>query len=166
MLTRFFRFFAFISLAFTLLSAPLHAEDKNAAIIKIAEDYIAAYSTFDVDVIEPFIADDAIFSDPTSKDQNASGGQFMFVGKKAILKGLGEYAAQYKSFTLVYDVERRYVANNVVVFVAQLTYTVIALDDQVYTDTAPIVTAITVKDSKVKQHIDLYDYDGNAVDFE
>ena len=112
------------------------------------------------------MADEMVFTDPTSTDQNADGGSFMFVGKAAVMKGLGDYAAQYKDFNVSYDVERRYESNGVVTFVAQLSYTVVTKDDQTFTGTAPIVTAITVKDGKVVRHLDLYDYAGNAVEFD
>jgi len=82
------------------------------------------------------------------------------------MKGLGDYAAQYKDFNVSYDVERRYESNGVVIFVAQLSYTAISKDDQTFTGAAPIVTAITVKDGKVVEHLDLYDYAGNTVEFE
>ena len=108
---------------------------------------------------------DMVFADPTSTEQNADGGAFMFDGKDAVLKGLGDYAAQYKSFSVDYDIERRYESNGVVVFVAELTYNLVTNDDQTFSGAAPIVTAITVKDGKVVKHLDLYDYAGNAESF-
>lgn len=147
---------------------PLAAQEENAAAnsaVKIAEDYLAAYSTFKIDKMAPFLAEDAIFSDPTSTDQTADGGSFMFTGKAAILKGLGDYAAQYKDFFLEYDLERQYESNGVVIFVGRVNYTVLAPDDQTYTGGAPIVTAVTVSNGKVIKHLDLYDYSGNAKEF-
>ncbi|GJL93517.1 nuclear transport factor 2 family protein [Hyphococcus sp.] len=160
------------SLAFAatlaLITTPLAAAEPAAseAAIKIAEDYLAAYSTFKVENMAPFMADDMVFTDPTSTNQGADGGSFIYEGKAAVMKGLGDYAAQYKDFYLNYDLERRYESNGVVVFVAQLTYTVISPSDQTFTGTAPIVTAITVKDGKVVRHEDLYDYAGNVKEFE
>ena len=161
--------FAFAALA--LVATPLAAAEaveeptKSDAIVSVAEDYLAAYSTFNVDTMAPFMADDMIFADPTSTEQNADGGAFMFNGKDAVLKGLGDYAAQYKSFSVAYDVERRYESNGVVVFVAQLTYDLMTNEDKHYAGTAPIVTAITVKDGKIVKHLDLYDYAGNVETF-
>ena len=86
-------------------------------------------------------------------------------GKKAVLKGLGDYASQYKSFTVDYDVERRYESEGVVVFVAILNWNLVTADDTTANGSAPMVTAITVKDGKVVKHTDYYDYKGNAVSF-
>ena len=161
--------FAFAVLA--LLATPLAAAEaveeptKSDAIVSVAEDYLAAYSTFNVDTMAPFLSDDMVFYDPTSTTENADGGSFVFEGKDAVLKGLGDYAAQYKSFSVAYDVERRYESNGVVVFVAQLTYELMTNDDKHFTGTAPIVTAITVKDGKIVKHLDLYDYAGNVKTF-
>ncbi|WP_375205881.1 nuclear transport factor 2 family protein [Hyphococcus sp.] len=155
-----------IACAGFLFIAQAHAEEMNSAdAISVAEDYLAAYSTFDVEIMAPFIADDMVFADPTSTEQNADGGAFMFDGKAAVLKGLGDYAAQYKSFSVDYDIERRYESNGVVVFVAQLTYDLVTKDDRTFTGAAPIVTAVTVRDGKVVKHLDLYDYAGNAESF-
>lgn len=155
--------------AFLICISPGRAEEgedaASAAAIDIAEQYLAAYSTFDVDEIEPFLADNAVFYDPTSSTQTADGGPFHFESKEAILKGLGDYAAQYKSFTLNYDLERRYESEGSIVFVAQLTWTVIGKDDQTFTGAAPIVTVVKIENGKVIGHTDYYDYKGNAVDY-
>lgn len=148
-----------------LVVSGAHASEPAAShdVIDVAERYLAAYSTFDPEKMAPFYADDAVFSDPTSTTQNAEGGPFIFEGKEAILKGLGDYAAQYKSFSVSYDVERRYESNGVVVFVSTLSYVAVTNDDQTYTGAAPIVTAVEVRDGKVARHTDYYDYAGNAV---
>ncbi|WP_428409364.1 nuclear transport factor 2 family protein [Hyphococcus sp.] len=149
-----------------LIAAHAHAEELNSAdAVSLAEDYLAAYSTFDVEKMAPFLSDDMVFADPTSTEESADGGAFMFNGKEAVLKGLGDYAAQYQSFSVNYDVERQYESNGVVVFVAQLTYNLVTKDDKTFTGAAPIVTAVTVKDGKVVKHLDLYDYAGNAETF-
>lgn len=154
------------TLLLCLFSPALAQEASDApSAVDIAKDYLAAYSTFDTDKMAPFYADDAVFTDPTSADQGANGEPFQFTGKDAILKGLGDYAAQYKSFSVAYDVERQYESEGVVVFVATLTWSVTGGDNQNASGSAPIVTAITVKDGKVTKHLDLYDYKGNAVDF-
>ncbi len=165
--------FAFAALA--LLATPLAAAETAAepmeessasdAIVSVAEDYLAAYSTFEPEKMAPFLGDDMVFTDPTSTNQNAAGGAFIFDGKDAVLKGLGDYAAQFKSFTVDYDVERQYESNGVVIFVAQLTYDLMTNEDKHFTGSAPIVTAITVKDGKVVKHLDLYDYAGNVKTF-
>ncbi len=152
-------------LAATIAPATAADAPSSADIVKVAAEYLAAYSTFDPQEIVPHFTDDAVFSDPTSTTQNADGGPFVFEGKEAVLTGLGDYAAQYKDFTVAYDIERQYESNGVVVFIAQLTYTVITNDDQTFTGTAPIVTAIEVRDGKVARHTDFYDYAGNAANF-
>lgn len=159
--------FAAASAAFALcISSLACAEETPAsdAAVVVAEQYLAAYETFEPAKMAPFLHKDAVFSDPTSTNQTADGGPFEFDGKEAVLKGLGDYAAQYKRFTLNYDVERRYESNGVVVFVAQLSYEGETKDAQTFSGAEPIVTVITVKDGKVIRHTDFFDYKSNAVE--
>ena len=149
-----------------LLITQAHAQEaETSETVRIAEEYLAAYSTFDTSLIAQHIGDDMVFYDPTSSNENADSGPFIFEGKEAVLKGLGDYASQYKSFTVNYDVERRYESEGVVVFVAMLTWNVLTATDATATGSAPIVTAITVKGGKVVKHTDYYDYKGNAVSY-
>lgn len=151
-----------------LCATPVSAEELSAsdANIKVAEDYLAAYSTFKVEKMEPFLADDMEFRDPTSAAPGKDGNGYNFDGKTAVMEGLGDFASRQKDFYLNYDLERRYESNGVVVFIAQLTYTVHTKTDETITGTAPIVTAVTVKDGKIVRHVDLFDYSENAKDFE
>lgn len=156
------KYFAVIIL---LLVSPAFADEvAESKTVAIAKDYIAAYSTFDVSVMEPFLADDMVFFDPTSSTQNANGEPFKFEGKEAVMQGLGDYASQFESFALTYDVERYYESQDIVVFVAQLGYEGATKDGQSFAGGGPIVTAITVKDGKVVRHVDYFDYNQNAVE--
>ena len=160
------RLIAIIAAGLSLFASAASAQQATSQeTITIAENYLAAYSTFKPEKMAPFLAEDMVFSDPTSTDQTADGGAFMFNGKDAVLKGLGDYAAQYKAFSVNYDIERQYESNGVVVFVAQLTYNLVTNDDKTFTGAAPIVTAITVENGKVVKHLDLYDYKGNVQSF-
>ncbi|MCA8888176.1 MAG: nuclear transport factor 2 family protein [Parvularculaceae bacterium] len=152
--------------AFAVLS-PSFAEDAPAPneAVKIAIDYLSAYSTFDVEKIEPFLADDAVFEDPTSAGQTPLENGFFFEGKQAIIDGLGGYAAQFAKFSVRYDFERHYESAGNVVFVAQLNYLSTTTDGRVFEGAAPIVTVIRVRDGKVVRHSDYYDYRSNAVEF-
>lgn len=156
-----------IGCAFAAATMSAWAEENSdiSDTIKLATAYLDAYSTFEPERMAPFYDNDAIFIDPTSIDQNANGNPFQFVGKAAILKGLGDYADQFQSFSLTYDVERRYESNDVVVFIAALTYAGESADGQAFSGAAPIVTAVGVRDGKVISHTDYYDYGGNAVEF-
>ncbi|MGD9799614.1 MAG: nuclear transport factor 2 family protein [Parvularculaceae bacterium] len=149
------------------LSTHASAEDDASAqrAIEVAEAYLAAYSTFDVDKMAPFYADDVVFSDPTSIGQIPGHAGFVFEGKDAVIKGLGDYAAGYQKFSVKYDLERRYESAGVVVFVANLTFEAETKDGKKFTGANPIVTAVTVKDGKVSRHTDYYDYRENAVEF-
>jgi len=151
----------------TVLAAPAFAQEKptSEAIIAVAEDYLAAYSTFGMSKMEPFLGDDMVFNDPTSMGQAPGGGALHFEGKAAVLENLGNFAAQYKSFSVRYDVERRYESAGVVVFVAQLSYEGEPLEGEKFAGGAPIVTAVVVKDGKIAAHYDFFDYASNAVDF-
>jgi len=139
--------------------------DESEARIALAKEYLAAYSTFDVTIMEPFLSEDMVFHDPTSSNQNAGGTSFFYEGKQAVMKGLGDYAAQFASFTLDYKIERQYESNGVVVFIAQISYMGESKAGDKFAGSAPIVTAITVKDGKVVRHTDYFDYKANAEDF-
>lgn len=151
-------------LSLTLISASAYADEDEASPIEVANAYLNAYSTFDTSIMAPFYADDAVFYDPTSSKDDAGGAPIKLDGKAAILKELSDYAAQFNSFSLSYDVKQRYHANGVVVFIADLTWSLVDKEDNAASGGAPIVTAITVKDGKVTRHVDYYDYQGNAVD--
>lgn len=155
----------YLAAAVMFITQAYAQEAEISETVRIAEDYLTAYSSFDMDAVAPFLSDDMVFYDPTSSNQNAEGGPFIFNGKEAVLKGLGDYASQFKSITVNYDVERRYESEGVVVFVAMLTWNVLTTNDASLTGSAPMVTAVTVKDGKVVNHTDYYDYKGNAVSF-
>lgn len=157
---------AFIAAMLTI-ATPAHAADDaaSAETIRIADDYLAAYSSFDVTKMAPFYADDAVFYDPTSVGQVPGEGPFIFEGKDAILKNLGDYAAGYKSFSVAYDLERRYESAGVVVYVADLSYKGETKAGEAFTGANPIVTVIEVRNGKVARHSDFFDYKSNAVDY-
>ncbi|GJL95221.1 MAG: hypothetical protein DHS20C05_16260 [Hyphococcus sp.] len=136
------------------------AADASAANVELAQDYIAAYSTFKTKNMKPFLADDMVFMDETSPQT------ILFEGKKAVMDGLGEYSKLYKDFSLDYDIARRFESNGVVVFIGHVTYAGAGQDGQAFSGTAPIVTAITIKDGKVVKHADYFDYGSNAVDLD
>lgn len=144
------------------------ADDEKAsseAVIAVAEDYLAAYSSFDMSRMEPFLADDMKFNDPTSLGQAPGGGAFQFDGKAEVLEQLGAFADGFNSFSVSYEVERRYESAGVVVFVAQLSFAGESKDGNSFEGSAPIVTAVTVTDGKISAHYDFFDYAGNAVNF-
>ena len=156
-----------ISAAAAAFFAVAHAEDStHETVVAVASDYLAAYSTFDVDKMAPYYADNAVFTDPTSNNQIPGFEEFTFDGKEAIIKGLGDYASGYKSFSVNYDVKRRYESSGNVVFIADLTYKGETKKGDAFSGGAPIVTVIKVKDGKVVRHTDYFDYVGNAETFD
>jgi len=150
-------------LAFSGTAIAQTAADETAT--SVAEAYLAAYSTFDVSKMAPFYADDAVFNDPTSVGQIPGHAGFIFDGKDAILKGIGDYAGTYKSLSLKYDLQRRYESAGIVVFIAKLTYEGETKDGQEFSGGSPIVTVVEVKGGKVTRHSDYFDYKQNAVEF-
>jgi len=152
------------ALSFAGVSAAEGLSESEAR-IALAKQYLTAYSTFDVTIMEPFLSEDMVFHDPTSSNQNADGLPFVFEGKQAVMKGLGDYAAQFANFALDYKIERQYESNGVVVFIAQISYMGETKDGGKFEGSAPIVTAITVKDGKVVRHTDYFDYKENAKEF-
>jgi ketosteroid isomerase-like protein len=152
----------FATIVLFFLSAGAAAANNS---VSVAEAYLAAYSTFDASKMAPFYADDAVFDDPTSGGQIAGYDSFHFEGKDAIIKGLGDYAATYKRFSVAYDVQRRYESAGVIVFVANLSYQGETPDGQEFSGGAPIVTVVEIEGGKVKRHTDYFDYQQNAVEF-
>lgn len=151
--------------ASALLTGAANADElSSAGTVKLATDYLAAYSTFDVEKMRPFYADEAVFIDPTSKNQIPGYGEFHFSGKDAIIKGLGDYAASYESFSVHYNVTRQYESAGNVVFIADLTYEGETKKGEKFSGGAPIVTVVTVEDGKVIRHTDYFDYNSNAVE--
>lgn len=160
------RQYAFFAAILAAATPAFAADDAaSAETIRIADDYLAVYSSFDVTKLAPFYADDAVFYDPTSVGQVPGEGPFIFEGKEAILKNLGAYAAGYRSFSVAYDLERRYESAGVVVYVANLSYKGETKDGQAFTGANPIVTVIEVKNGKVARHSDFFDYKSNSVDY-
>jgi len=156
---------ALLAAASALFIGAARASDASSAdIVNTASDYLAAYSTFDVEKMQPFYSDDAVFTDPTSRNQIPGFSEFTFEGKNAIIKGLGDYAAGYNSFSVHYEVKRRFESAGNVVFIADLSYEGETKNGDRFAGGAPIVTVIKVKDGKIVRHTDYFDYGSNAVE--
>ena len=154
---------ALIVIAVMFCSIATASASSASSIVDAAQKYLAAYSTFDMEKMAPLISDDMVFTDPTKPPETNGGEPFVYTGKEAVLAALGGYAKLYKEFSLDYDIQRYFESNGAVIFVGDITYNILTDDQQTLTGTAPIVTIITVKDGKIVEHRDYYDYAGNAV---
>lgn len=152
-----------IAAAAVFYSIAAASASPTPSIVEAAQKYLAAYSAFDMEKMAPLISDDMVFTDPTKPLETNGGEPFIHSGKDAVLGALGGYAKLYKEFSLDYDIRRYFESNGAVIFEGDITYNILTDDQQTLTGTAPIVTIITVKDGKIVEHRDYYDYAGNAV---
>lgn len=129
----------------------------DAAKIAVASKYLDAYATLNVERMASMYAEDATFIDPTSENAPGVPQTLHFTGRDTIVGVLGEYAKNYRC--LRYDFDRVYESGDCVVFVGRITAQLQA-DPKPLTLRSSIVTIVTVKDGRVAEHRDYYDYQG------
>jgi ketosteroid isomerase-like protein len=132
----------------------------NAATIAEARAYLDAYARLDLAALERLYAEDANFNDPTSETVPGIGGPFVWRGRAAILAGIGRWKQSVKS--LNYEVERIYEASGHVVFVGEVR-PVVQGDKRLTQYAYPIVTIVTIANSKVAEHRDYTNYAASRV---
>ena len=138
-----------LMISMLIVNMPARAESN------VADEYIEAYYVFDVEKIGAFYADDAKFNDPTSEIF----GKYAFVqsGKLEILKGLNKFVANYDEISMAVDIKQQYesAGHNVYTGMAKVTT---VKGGVLKTSCAFLTTIISVKDEKVVEHRDYYDY--------
>lgn len=143
--------FRLVGLMVSMLIASISARAES----NVADEYIKAYYVFDVERIGAFYADEAKFNDPTSEIF----GQYAFIqsGKFEILEGLSAYVANYDKISMAIDIKQQYesAGHNVYTGMAKVTT---VKGGVLKTSCAFLTTIISVKDKKVVEHRDYYDY--------
>ncbi len=132
----------------------------NAAVISLAESYLAAYARLDLAVLERLYAENAVFNDPTSADVPGIGGPFVWSGRREILTRIGDWRKTIRS--LNYDVERVYESSNQVVFVGEVKPLVVTSKGPIQYG-YPIVTIVTIANGVVTEHRDYTNYAAGRV---
>ena len=126
--------------------------------IALARRYIAAYQALDVERLESFYAADVRFIDPTS-ERTPLAQPFIFEGRDNVLAAIAQAA---QSFVCIrYDVRRIYESSGHVVFAGK-SQGLLKSEQGLFTGDGTIVTIITIKEGKVVEHRDYYDYAGGA----
>lgn len=147
-------------LAAAMLAAmPAHAQEEQsyeaatAATNEVASAYFDAYVARDWDWLEPMLADNANFKDPTAT--------LVFGGvgapDKAAMMTL--FREGYSSITeMSWQEDRRIMAGNIAVFEGTLSWTARHRGDVLVTAVMPFATIVTVEDGKIVEHRDYGDY--------
>ena len=137
-------------LAAAMLAAmPAHAQEEQSyeaattTTNQVASAYFDAYVARDWDRLEPMLADNANFKDPTAT--------LVFGGvgapDKAAMMTL--FREGYSSITeMSWQEDRRIMAGNIAVFEGTLSWTAVM----------PFATIVTVEDGKIVEHRDYGDY--------
>lgn len=147
-----------LALAASIIAIPSSAAAQSYAEASemtrtIADEYFNAYVGLDWDRLEPLLADDASFKDPTAR--------LVFGGVGATDKTamMSLFREGYAAITeMKFEEDRRIIAGDVAVFEGSLTWTAIHRGGVPVTATLPFVTIIEVKDGKVVSHRDHGDY--------
>jgi ketosteroid isomerase-like protein len=119
----------------------------------VAERYFKAYIDRQWDVLEPLLADEAVFSDPTAATIWGGVGK---VGKAAVMKGFRE------GYAIIVDMRfkplRTLASGHHVVFEGELDWTVKGQSGRHIRSTGAFIVHLEVHDGRVTAHQDLLDY--------
>ncbi|GLR13466.1 hypothetical protein GCM10007907_22560 [Chitinimonas prasina] len=126
---------------------------ETAAAAPVADAYLAAYVSLDWDRLEPLLADDASFNDPTAALVfGAVGTQ----GKLAVMQRFRKAYAPLRQMALT---KRRVIhSGHFALYEGDLAWTVDMGDGRDVSSVTPIVIVIEVKGGKVISHRDYVDY--------
>ena len=149
------------ALAASLLGVPAIAQAQagsayaqaSAATAPVADAYFAAYTSRDWDALEPLLAAEATFADPTAT--RVFGG-VKSDGKAAIME---RFRVGYAGLThMRFATTRRLVSGDVVIYEGTLDWGLDLGDGTTVGSVTPMVIVVTVADGKVVEHRDYVDY--------
>ncbi|MBO6730340.1 MAG: nuclear transport factor 2 family protein [Maricaulis sp.] len=125
----------------------------------VARDYMAAYSEMDLDRMEHFLSEDAVFTDRTALGEDVGPDGLMYESRDAAMGMLREFDAQYQPIELGFVWDTIYESNGRVVFMGHVNALYPTQDaSQNYRWRAEQVTVITVRDGQVIRHQDFANY--------
>ncbi len=127
--------------------------DQRAETIKLADAYMSAYIALDWDALEPLLADDASFADPTAE---LVFGNAPAEGKDAMIAKFRKGYASISRMSLLQD--RAVYGGNIALYEGTLSWTLHFRDGNVLDSKMPYVAIIRVEDGKVVSHRDYGDY--------
>lgn len=125
----------------------------------VVNAYMAAYSAADFDAMEPFMAEDAVFSDPTATGLGENG--LVHHGREEIMAALREFDAQYNPIALNFAWDTVFESNDRYVFMGSVNATYpVEQEGMVFRWSAPQTTVIHFRNGEVVQQFDFADYEG------
>lgn len=124
----------------------------------VARAYMAAYSRADWDAMVPFMAEDYVLIDKTNPDPTFVS---EYRGVEATLKMLKAFGKDQGVIELGFEFPTVFESNDVVVFSGYVnTYAAPPGLTYAYKWRAEQVTALSVKNGKITQHVDYANYKG------
>ncbi|MBX7528553.1 nuclear transport factor 2 family protein [Qipengyuania vesicularis] len=150
-----------LAAAVLALAAPAAAQDApqrryaeaSAQTATVADAYFAAYIANDWDALEPLLAEDASFHDPTS--ERIFGGAPV-EGKEALM---AFFRSAYASIVEAeFTTERSLHAGDVAVYEGTLSWTAVIGGELTVSSTMPVVTILEQEGGKIVSHRDYADY--------
>lgn len=141
-----------VLLTAALIAGAAHGDDSG-----IIDDYMKAFFAFDVKKLSEYYTEDAIFRDPTSEVWGEESAWNMD-GKEQIMKKMNSFLSNYDEVTIQYNVKTRYESGGHHVFTGKSK---VSYEKQGALETAcvAVTSVVSVKDGKVVEHRDYYDYD-------
>ena len=143
------------------LCAPLHAQEVErkdyaavtAASAPVADAYFAAYTSRDWDALEPLLAEDASFQDPTAT--HIFGG-VLSEGRDAMMQ---RFRIGYAGISHMAFVTNRVLhSGETAIYEGALHWGLDLGDGTLVDSVTPMVIVLTVEDGKVVRHRDYVDY--------
>lgn len=156
MTARFNKIAAWVSLWGALMLFPFaQGQAASAETIKIAKDYLAAYSVFDFEKMRAHYSDDVLFTDPTSLVYGKDNATVDLKGKDVVLNALQKVVGQGGGGTLTFMPNHVFEAGGHVVFQGRLSF---EWAGGKVKGEAPITTIIRIQNGQVVEHRDYFDY--------
>ncbi|QNM95971.1 nuclear transport factor 2 family protein [Chitinimonas koreensis] len=146
-----------VALLVAAIPATATADDRfaaeTAAMAPVADAYFEAYIRLDWDHLEPLLADDANFRDPTSALVFGGVGA---EGKAAMMR---KFRTAYTSLRQMGFTKKRIIhSGNFALYEGDLSWTVDMGDGRDVSSVTPIVIVLEVRGGKVVSHRDYVDY--------
>lgn len=145
-----------IAAVLLLSSIGVFANLASASESKLADEYMKAYATFDVDKLSTFYSDNAVFTDPTSEIW----GEYAWNmnGKKAIVKRMKSFFSEFDKASVEYNVKEKYESAGYTIYTGKAKFAFVK-KGVLETSCLLVTTIISTNDGKVTEHRDYLDYD-------
>ncbi|MEE2526703.1 nuclear transport factor 2 family protein [Hyphobacterium sp. HN65] len=125
----------------------------------IINAYMAAYSAADFDAMEPFLAEDVVFSDPTATGLGEAG--LLHHGREDIMAALREFDSNNNPIGLNFEWDTVFESNDRYVYMGRVNATYPTQQEgMVFQWSAAQTTVIHLRDGLVVEQYDFADYEG------